>query len=149
MNRRQFDQLFQDNWPVFAQVIDSVIADFLTQVQVDVLEAAITSGDPDRVYRVLFFNPATFNPIQDVMQDIINIGGSAELATVPALRNPDGPGRLNTRFDGRNPRADTVFVDDPLAEVLNLLGPDGEQLALNEEKQPVGFQLAHETKLQP
>lgn len=108
MNRRDFDKLFQESWPLFAEVIDSVIADFATQIQVDKLEAAIARGNPDDVFEMLFNNPAVFAPIQDIMQDIVNTGGSAELATVPALRNPDGPGRLAIRFDGRNPRAEAI-----------------------------------------
>lgn len=36
---------------------------------------------------------------------------------------------------------ETVFVQDPEFQYLNLLGPGGEALALIEEKEPVGFRL--------
>jgi hypothetical protein len=37
--------------------------------------------------------------------------------------------------------AETMFVEDPDVWVSSVLGPDGQPLAYEEEKQPIGFIL--------
>ena len=85
----------------FLQAIDDVVS----ISQIEMIEAAIASGDVQRVMQVLHLGPEFFAPLDDAIRRAFLQGGAYQLSMLPK-RHPATGGRLIVRFQGRHQRAE-------------------------------------------
>jgi hypothetical protein len=105
----------------------AAIADLRDNAQVGRIAEALERGDIDRAIRYVGLDPAAFRAFEQAIANAYNAGGTAAVAGLPALRDPQG-GRLVLRFDGRAPRAERWLSNHSMTLVTRIVENEREAL---------------------
>lgn len=107
----RFLDLLDDLSPSVRDAFVEAIEDIKSEAQIAVIAEYIKSGDIDGAIDALNLDTAFFAPLYASMAAVYMQGGRAGLAQLPPIPEPNGPGRVVIRFDGRNPRAEAWIKD--------------------------------------
>lgn len=104
--RQRLDALASELEPALARAFREAVETIVSQVELRRLVEALDLGDVEAAIRVLRIDQVAYRPLQEALRQAFIGGGAAVTGGMPALREPDGGGRLVIRFDVRNPRAE-------------------------------------------
>lgn len=108
--RQRLEELLDRHEPALRQAFMAAIEDIKSQAEIGRIAELLERGDIDGAIRAVHLDPAAFRAFERAIADAYNDGGTAAVAGLPALRDPDG-GRLVIRFDARHPRAEQWLTD--------------------------------------
>lgn len=105
-SKKEFDAILKDLEPKVRDAFLKAVADLKSSAQVGVIEAALKSGDIDRVIEALNLRKEFYEPLQEAVRQAYLAGGNHivdALGTIPATASTS---RLVVKFGGTNPRAE-------------------------------------------
>jgi len=117
--REQFEQLIANFEPLIRKAFEDAVADIRSNVQLRRIVERLERNDIAGAIEALNIDRAAFNPVADAIRQAYNAGGTAAVAGMPALRDPDGH-RLVVRFDVRNLRADRWLAEHSSTLIANI-----------------------------
>lgn len=108
--RQRLEQVAAEFEPVIQAAFLSAVNNMRTEAEVSRVAEMLERGDIDGALDALHIEPSALGEFEEALRRAYIGGGSATVAGMPALREPDGS-RLVMRFDTRSPGAEAYLQD--------------------------------------
>ncbi|PWJ80641.1 phage Mu protein F like protein [Pseudaminobacter salicylatoxidans] len=109
-SREKFEQLIANFEPLIRKAFEDAVEDIRSNIQLRRIVERLERNDIIGAIEALHIDRAAFNPVENAIRLAYNAGGTAAVAGMPALRDPEGH-RLVVWFDVRNIRAERWLAE--------------------------------------